>query len=229
MNEELLNLYEQQMQNLQKVSVNRELYDGPHLAFAFDDYINASTKILFVGQEANGWIGYISHNVKELIDKYKSFKLCDKGGKSYTAFWEYLYDFKNTLLKSGNNKDFMWLNVSKFCVAETGGTINDDDDFYVLNENFNVLSDEIKILQPEIVIFFTGANWDFAINHLLHNTVKFKNLNNETSLKEIAKLSSPFLPLHSYRLQHPRYLRKSKKWSNAELVLENIRSARNNK
>ena len=64
---------------------------------------------------------------------------------------------------------------------------------------------------------------------LLHNTVKFKNLNNETSLKEIAKLSSPFLPLHSYRLQHPRYLRKSKKWSNVELVLENTRSARNNK
>lgn len=226
-NDQLLDLYQREIKNLQQIQIDTDFYDGPHLAYAFDDYSGAKKKIVFVGQEPNGWAGSISHNVDDLLHKYKDFKMCDAGGKSYTAFWEYIYDFKNTLLNTGNAKDFMWLNVSKFCEADTGGTIQSDDDFYLLNENFNVLVQEIKILNPDIVIFFTGSNWDYAINHLLENTVKFNEVHNSVAVKEVAKLTSPHLPFYSYRLQHPRYLRTKKKWSNVELVLEHIQSAQN--
>lgn len=68
-----------------------------------------------------------------------------------------------------------------------------------------VIKSEIKILKPDIVIFFTGPYRDKWIEHNF-NDAKF--LKTETSFSKwpLAQLVSKYLPEKSFRTYHPNYL-----------------------
>ena len=54
--------------------------------------------------------------------------------------------------------------------------------------NFNVLEKEIEILNPDIILFISGPNYDSNISSIL-NGVEFSNLNENFSSRQIAKLN----------------------------------------
>ncbi|MCR4801115.1 MAG: hypothetical protein K5860_11470 [Bacteroidales bacterium] len=199
---------EKELDELSKTNEDANNYAGPILMYCWEkEYLSAKKKILFVGQETQGWWDDFvegEESLKESIKTYEGFEL----GYSYypTPFWKALHKINNVINKN-DEKNFMWTNVNKFGLGCGPGKplqiILDKE-----NESFNVLSEEIKILKPDVVIFFTGPYYDGDICKKIKD-VEFLEVGNH-SIREFSKLKSTILPEKSYRTYHPAYLRKSK-------------------
>ena len=87
-----------------------------------------------------------------------------------------------------------------------------------MNCYFNLLSEELAILRPEVCLFLTGPNYDDDIRHKLCD-VQFEEFK-DFDIRKVAKLKSSFLPSKSYRTYHPGYGNRKK--SIYELILSAI-------
>jgi hypothetical protein len=226
-NEQLFNLYEQETNRLLKNETLPTNIDGPNLMYCWEDeYLQSDYKMLFIGREPNGWMGDLHLDVTDCIKRYKEFELCEYG--KYTTFWQYVYETKNILMpKTIGQKNFLWSNASKFSKAVEGSAI-DDDDFKFFCDNFRVLPTEIKITNPDVIIFFTGSNWDWKIQYQLNSNLEFEEVHPEIDKTELARLNSGDLPFHSYRVAHPITLQTQKKWNYMEMIIENVKSTTHN-
>ena len=85
-------------------------------------------------------------------------------------------------------------------------------------KHFNVLSQELKILNPDICIFLSGPYYDADLQ------IKLPDLKIESfcdySKNEVAKLISKSLPNNSFRTYHPGYGSRYVDWYCE--VIENI-------
>jgi hypothetical protein len=222
MNKQLRDLYGNELNRLKKVEITNDDIDGTHLMYVWEEeYKNSKYKILFVGRETNGWMGYLNLDLDDCINHYKDFNLCKKG--KYTTIWRYMYEVKNILMPESIGKsNFLWSNVSKFCKAESGKAL-DMYDFKLLHDNFKVLEEEIKITQPDVVIFFTGKLWDEKIQYVLSEEITFEKMHSEVSVDDLARVHGSNLPLKTYRVGHPQSMQLKKQWHIMEKVIEDIR------
>lgn len=69
------------------------------------------------------------------------------------------------------------------------------------------MEDEIKIINPDIVLFLTGYNYDNYIKKQLHD-VEFAAVSGYNE-KEFARLKHSVLPYNSFRIYHPGYLQRA--------------------
>jgi hypothetical protein len=75
-------------------------------------------------------------------------------------------------------------------------------------EKFDVISNEIEILQPDIILFLSGPNYDENINCSIKD-LKFNQFVSRYSQRELAKIDYKEFK-NIYRTYHPQYLyRKS--------------------
>ncbi len=223
-NDKLNELYSFQIDGLRKISDKSDViseegtyskWDGPHLMYCWEqDYKDAHLKILFIGQENNAFYDCAWDQIKKPIDKYAEFALAEKN--EHSLFWQAVYEIKSLLNpKSENSKNFLWTNVSKYSTWE--GKRITDEDFHFINKNLNLLESEISIINPDIVIFFSGPDYDRWIKAQFSSTVQF----DEKVLSTIPARELSFfkvveedcvLPNRTYRTYHPNYLNRSKKW-----------------
>lgn len=226
-NTQLLKLYKKNIETLSKNNSLPENIDGPNLMYCWEEeYLNSEYRILFIGREPNGWLGFLNLNVDECIKNYKNFELCENG--RYTTFWQYIYETKNILMPNTvGQKNFLWSNVSKFSKADDGSAI-DLDDFKFFSDNFNVLEKEIEIVKPDVIIFFTGKSWDFKIQYQINDKIEFQPVSNKIETSELARLKSKYFPYNTYRVDHPITLQTQKKWSLMELIIKEIKSTTHN-
>lgn len=222
MNKQLRNLYETELNRLKKVEITNDDIDGTHLMYVWEEeYKKSKYKILFIGRETNGWMGDLNLDLDDCINHYKDFNLCEKGNDS--PIWKYMYYVKNILMpESIGESNFLWSNVSKFCKAESG-TALDISDFKMLHDNFKVLEEEIKITQPDVVIFFTGKLWDEKIQYVLSEGITFEKMHNDVSIDDLARVHGSNLPPKTYRVGHPQSMQLKKQWHIMEKIIEDIR------
>ena len=74
-----------------------------------------------------------------------------------------------------------------------------------------LLSDEIRILGPLVVVFFTGPNYDDELKAEFPG-VKCCPVEGSPSTRKLARLEQPQLPHDSFRTYHPKYLQMSGSW-----------------
>ena len=207
-NQKLRETYSKKIIGLKNSPDFAEEVDGPILMHCWEEeYLKSNYKILYVGQESNGWIGYMDDNITASIDAYKQFAMSKNGNRS--IFWQHIYKINSALNPNqaeGNN--FLWTNVSKFTSLD--GTALDWNTHLTTVNKFNCLKEEIDITKPDVVMFLSGPNYDDKIKLQFNGEVKFKTFLNRT-IREIAQLEHPDLPEHSYRTYHPNYLQRSKK------------------
>jgi hypothetical protein len=184
-----------------------EDYTGPFLTQCWEEkYLSSDFKILFVGQEANGWTGFdrpkTQNAIDGLLERYIKFEL---GANYNTTFWQHIHYINQRL----NNADlnFAWSNVLKFGRSGNGRPTDAVVEQELLK--FNILEAEIKILDPDVAIFFSGPNYDLDISQRISGVKFLQCENNE--LRALARLSHPSLPKKTYRTYHPSHLRQSKK------------------
>lgn len=68
------------------------------------------------------------------------------------------------------------------------------------------MEEEIKIINPDIVLFLTGPNYDYYIKNQLKG-VEFKTVENY-GIRQFARVEYKSLPKNSFRIYHPVYLRR---------------------
>lgn len=221
-NKKLLSLYNSEIEKLTSANIKAENIDGPLLMHCWEEeYLNSKYKILFLGREPNGWLGDLYHEISYPIQRYKEFELCENG--RYTVFWQYIYDFKNILMpETIGQKNFLWSNTSKFSKAKEGTAISLDD-FMLFSDNFKVLENEIKITNPDVIIFFTGSDWDEKIQYQLDDHLTFNAVNKNFDKAELSRISSKTFPFHTYRVPHPITMQIQKKWKYMEQIIEIIK------
>ena len=189
---------------LSKDAINSPLLIGADVERG--NYYESDIKILFVGKENNGWFGLGERNNKktdindkekylqDLVDYYCQFNLGEKYKTPFFTFMDILIGkFKETNLNVG----VLWSNLLRIdCGNDLKKEIIDID-------KNQILIKEIEILNPDLVLFLTGPNYD---NYLNDTFVGVRKISIENKgLREICMLKHADLPLKALRVYHPDY------------------------
>lgn len=227
-NEQLIKLYKSKMEDLTPEidKLNNEVLKGqaratnPLLIQADSNYLNADIKIMFFGQETNIWHekhgDFLYHgNVDKLTRFYSNFFLNKNYKNHKSPFWNGINELEAEIKKELDNQSvgFVWNNVLKIGRGKIGfpSKINP-----LTNRYFKIVPDEISILKPDYIVFFSGPNYDKLLKYVIgdFSTQKIKGF----AEKELCIIKNDIIPL-SFRTYHPNYLRRSKK---LDTVIESI-------
>ncbi len=174
-----------------------------------DAYRSADIRVMLFGQETNEWFGEFGSRLDSLMNTYEGFFGSQIGvyeGSRYPgSFWNVLHEYANAIGDTtGLYVQFMWNNLLKVGKATSEGKPCDEIIDAVL-EDFNVIHQEIEILAPDIVIFFTGPNYDSIVDRVFPDTF-YTRINSRWDTRQLSLLDSPALPALSFRTYHPNYL-----------------------
>jgi hypothetical protein len=126
------------------------------------------------GQETNDWEKeyHPSITMPHLCDVYDRF--FNKGAcqSSGVHFWNGLTRFQNILGEKFPDKQiqYLWNNIIK--IGKDGEKGRPPEYIYEQERlHFNVIPEEINILQPNVLLFLTGPSYDDAVRNNFGETV----------------------------------------------------------
>ncbi len=213
MNQKLLNLYSSKWDILTaklKPIIEDESLDvkpaNPLLIYIDneEEYKSADIRIMIYGQETNGWCEKENVTIQDLITLYDGF--FNKGDCwSYSGqFWNGISRFMSSMQKKFPEKKIrlIWNNIVKIGKKEDKG-FPPDYIYEIEREFFPIIPQELEILNPSIVLFLTGPNYDSIIKDNF-GEVKYEALPNFT-VRQLSRLTLNQIPF-AYRTYHPNYL-----------------------
>ena len=210
-NQKLLKLFESKREAVDKVYnalQGEEEWAVLHFACVPPNYEKMKYKILIVGQENNGW-GYETEPKKSML-----FTLEFQSNKFYdnAPFFSFPYSFCESINDCDNEKYskksyLAWVNLREFSFETSSRKPLNEKAQNIIDNEFDILEEEIKIINPDIVLFLTGPNYDnYIVNQL--KGVEFKTVENY-HIRQFARVEHEVLPKNSFRIYHPVYLRRS--------------------
>ncbi len=169
-------------------------------------FTSSDIKIMIFGQETNDWGDDFSGNPNDALSTYDDFFNTNACYSYGGQFWNGFNRFLTLLNQKFPQKTVasVWNNVIK--VGNSGRDKNKPPT-YIYNierTHFNVIESELEILQPDIVLFLSGPNYDTEIRNSLPE-VSFGKLSDSFNERAIAKLKYKNLN-NFYRTYHPNYL-----------------------
>lgn len=178
--EELYNLHFDALMNSLK-TLGEQSSSSP-LLLKIDEkkWDEAQVKIVIFGQETRGWVKDSERqNVLDLMDTYYNFyykkQYNNARGKAFfNGFERVQKHIKKSPEYYDRNVEVVWNNINK--IGKYAGTGVKDITRELERENFNVISKEMEILKPDLVIFFTGPSRDGDIRHNFPNAIIEKRL-----------------------------------------------------
>jgi hypothetical protein len=156
MNNQLYYLYEKYWSNLIKIRDNHQSSD-PLLISAIPEYVSSVKKLMIIGQQTHGW--EVGENIQQLMDGYNNFKVGKNYNHKSSPFWTTQYDLYERLNPTSEKYGFIWNNLLKVDLNKNRSSQLEEE----LGKEFPVLIEEIRILKPDVVVFFTGPNYDNRI------------------------------------------------------------------
>ncbi|KIL46720.1 hypothetical protein KP77_28470 [Jeotgalibacillus alimentarius] len=210
MNARLKDLYESHWDHLEHSINTLAHHEKPThpLLIQFRDeeaYINADQRIMIVGKETNDWEGQFGqHSLSKLQETYMQFLHNQTTRAKQTLFWRYTNELITQLSGPDHlNTAVVWNNIYKLGLA--GGRGEPSNKIKKINfETFNVFEEELKIIQPDMIIFLTGPVYDEALRTYLPG-IEFVQVE-DVDKRKLAQCIHPSLPHHTYRTYHPQYL-----------------------
>lgn len=205
--QKLFNFYESKWSKISDILRVNERLSYPLFMSLPQAYYEARKKLMIVGQQGYQW-GFSKkdsgrdpkwNSTQQLIQLYKNFAL----GKQYikSPFWQAAHELYNLLNPNASPDGFLWSNLI------TVDDWNKRPDQAVEQSvcELGLLSEEIQITKPDVVVFFTGPYYD----EMLKKT--FDRLELQKISTELAIVKHPLLPVQSFRTYHPGFLWRSKK------------------
>ena len=209
-NQKLLKLFESKWEAVNKVYdalQEEEEWAVLHLACVPPNYEKMKYKILIVGQENNSY-GYETEPKKSML-----FTLDFQSNRYYdnAPFFSFPYSFCASINDCDNEKYskksyLAWVNLKEFSFETSSKKPLNEKAQNIIDNEYNILEEEIKIINPDIVLFLTGPNYDYYIKAQL-NGVEFKTVENY-NIRQFARVEHKSLPKNSFRIYHPVYLRR---------------------
>jgi len=218
-NRHLLELYKSGIKNLPSMS-NLDVEPAYPLILSVPDDWNNKVKVMFFGQETNGWLNLDYQNlnsIEEAMNRYKRFWIDKKSKYSNSGtFMQVLNKFQNML--DTNRVSCIWNNIIKIGKKDKKGTPTKSLIEWQQNW-FEIIKKEVELLKPDFLIFFTGPNYDKYIKRTFGEFTKSEVINRNT--REIAKLTfKENDKLIAIRTYHPSYLRRQKLENEILLLLK---------
>ena len=127
-------------------------------------------------------------------------------------FFSFPYSFCESINDCDNEKYskksyLAWVNLREFSFETSSRKPLNEKAQNIIDNEFDILEEEIKIVNPDIVLFLTGPNYDnYIVNQL--KGVEFKTVENY-HIRQFARVEHKSLPKNSFRIYHPVYLRRS--------------------
>lgn len=179
-----------------------------------DNYTSSNIKVMILGQETNSWIGGEPGTLitpLPTMDGYvRFFNDGDKVDWS-GPFWNEAKRFMRLISLANANKkvSYMYNNVVKIG-KDSGAGFPGDAAFDNELKSFNVLREEIAILKPNLLLFFSGPNYDGRIEKKLgsYERLPIDGFNTNKLCKIKFSNSDLFMDSDSlaYRTYHPNYM-----------------------
>lgn len=203
--EELESLYSIEIKQLANIDNFSQKPTNPLLLSVPKDY-DEKFKLMLFGQETNDWHGLYLKNmdIKNEMNKYKNFWITKESRFSNVGP---LMQTFNNFQKGINNASCIWNNIIKIGKYNAVGTPNEELIEWQMNW-FNVIKKEVELLEPNVMIFFTGPKYDEFIKKVFGGFAKEKVMDEKSN--QLSKLVFHNNPnMIAYRTYHPSYLRRS--------------------
>ena len=169
--------------------------------FVGNQFYSDKYKILFIGKSARGTLG----------NKFEYFSnVFNDGRKLWNKSWPY-WSYTRTIVQKLYGDDsaehIAFTNVVKCNKSLTGDKTTDSMKQYCITQN-GFIKNEINILKPNIIIFYTGYNYDTYIHTIFD---KFEPIIDSTIAN--GKVTIPWLEaavqlngknMHLLRTAHPQ-------------------------
>jgi hypothetical protein len=179
---------------------------NPLLLKVTNEFEAADIRIMIFGQETNGWEGDFQGDISISLDIYNDFFNSENCFSYGGQFWNGISRFLKIVREKYPNKkvSFLWNNVVK--IGGSGSDINCPPDYIYNIENnfFNIIGKEIELLNPNVIIFFSGPNYDRKIINCLQD-VNFNPISEKYDTRKIAKIEYKNYK-NIFRTYHPNYL-----------------------
>lgn len=184
-------------------------------------------KILIVGKETNGWNNELGKRLP-FSSTFSKENYLEELKKTYvdlnysSDFWRFI---KNYLIPKFENKyknvTFLYTNLSRH--DESQGAVKTDKYFDVIHDNDNaIFRNELKIINPDCVIFLTGPHRDYLINKTFQD-IQFQDIDKwkiyDNGNCFIRKVNSSILK-NAFRIYHPDSYNRTKPKICNELGIE---------
>jgi hypothetical protein len=181
--------------------------------------------------DIQGWLQFKSahDSVNALVNAYKIFNFSSNNHplNHRAPFFSAYRKIRKAV--DDDDKSFetsvLWTNLIRMSVNECSVFKNKNATpkqiEKMITASTDVFQDEVKILKPDIVIFFTGPTYDYALNKILYGSA-FRNV---LDYKErvLAEISHVILPEMAWRTYHPAYLQRSRKTSIIDYLCDQIK------
>ena len=189
---------------------SEHILTNPLLLAASDEYANADKKVMIIGQETYTWLKEVKNGafsrennppiLQSLFDMF-----CNNPNRKYnSAFWTFINECQK--IAKQNNSGIITNNIAKVgYVGERGNDLN------VSCLWGKILLEEIKICDPNMLLFVSGPLYDKMINNIFGNYKASRCIDGVTTRK-LAKLEFEDGVLKGrsvYRTYHPAFLQKS--------------------
>jgi len=142
---------------------------NPLLLKVYDDWDLAENKIMILGKETNYWAGECGNNavfcdkIEEILNIYEAWYLKDTMYNS--PFWNEFRRIRRWLENNNDQKlSVIWNNVIKIGRLGMG---NVPEINKIIKNTFDILSEEIKMLKPNILVLLTGHDYDNYIKEFI--------------------------------------------------------------
>lgn len=185
------------------------------------DFKNADIRVIFYGQETFGWNDTFNNEMQSTINYYNQFFNEGEWKQRAGAFWNGVARFMDLLQKKYPDKKirFIWNNVVKIGKAYDKG-YPPDEIYETELKHFPVFKEELKIIQPTIVVFFTGPYYDSVIDDKFGKR-SYTYLSPDFEARQLASVAISGVPF-AFRTYHPNYLWRNDIDSYFQPIIEKI-------
>ncbi len=194
--------------------------NGPFLVRVTQEYMDSAKKIVIVGKETNGWLSFKEFCASEdslcrFLKEYCDFSF---GVKCRGPFRNVFREIARRC--SETDKSVIWLNLLMF--DYNGKSVlyaRQEVKAFVLQIQAQLFVEQLNLLRPDAVVFFTGINslYDSLLRENYYPKIIFHDVNlfedNPNSAKEITeskmylhRLRHGLLPPLTFRTYHPGFL-----------------------
>jgi hypothetical protein len=192
---------------------------NPYLISVNPDYENSDLRVMVFGQETNGWHeeGDSVEELQAAYDKWVNQGNCFSYGGQ---FW----NGTNLLLAKLREKfpmktiGFVANNLVKIGKSDERG-FPPDYIYDIERSHFRTVPEEISILKPDIVVFYTGPNYDSILADL-YEKLDFSPVTPFPS-RHLSGLNINGVP-HAYRTYHPNFLYRNDINTTLDTMINNI-------
>ena len=205
MNDRLRDLYETYWDSyLEHIRFNPDLTAAfPFLIFVPKEYEAADFKVMFCGEETQGWGGEFEDKpnvtVRNLQRIYNGFV----NGNGYNSpYW----NFQRRIISNHSHCGYIRNNIVKIGKKRQAGC--DENIDRLTRKYFPVFKRELEILRPDLIIFLSGTGvYDWKIKLAL-GAFKKISMSDKFTFERL-EFADPEIP-HAIRLNHPAWLQRKR-------------------